>query len=491
MYFKWQTSFVLVDHCALNQELPPGPICGLSARDLGSALARGELDPQVVLESFLSRATAVQERINPFTFILADYARARAEESTRRIRSGAARPLEGIPFAVKELTAHEGHPHTLGSLFLRDNIATSSDPTVEALLDAGAIPFARTNTPEFGCATVTDNLLFGETLNPWHRSFSTAGSSGGAAAALASFATPLAQGTDSAGSLRMPSAACGIVGLKPSHGVVPMAAPDYLEAVGHNGPMARDVLDLELMFGVIARTDPTHLSGRAPFDPEPDRQLSGLKVALICTIPGLQTDHDVERNLRRTAKLISDAGAQVVEMDFPWTWDQIFAAVKLNFGAVYMPLARRLRDVGAELSDLTHGFIADVEPVTRDYGFTVDARRQSAALHRVLGEIFSEFDLILMPTLQMPAPVAGDHFIDHGPLVNGQESADRWIVAFTVPFNLTSSCPAITLPNGLSSDGLPTAAQLVARPYRDWDLIRWAAAVETMHNSIDQSVFHI
>jgi Asp-tRNA(Asn)/Glu-tRNA(Gln) amidotransferase A subunit family amidase len=178
-------------------------------------------------------------------------------------------------------------------------------------------------------------------------------------------------------------------------------------------------------------------------------------------------------------------------MEFPWTWEQIFAAVKLNFGAVYMPLARRLRDVGAELSDLTHGFIADVEPVTRDYGFTVDARRQSADLHRVLGSIFSEFDLILMPTLQMAAPVGGDHFIDHGPIVNGVESADRWIVAFTVPFNLTSSCPAITLPNGLSRDGLPTAAQLIARPYRDWDLIRWAAAVETMHNSIDQSVLHI
>jgi Asp-tRNA(Asn)/Glu-tRNA(Gln) amidotransferase A subunit family amidase len=491
LYFKWQTFFVLVDQCALNQELPPGPICGLSARDLGAGLARGELVPQDVVESFLSRAAAVQERINPFTFILADYARARAEESARRIRSGTIRPLEGIPFAVKELTAHEGQPHTLGSVFLRDNVATSSDPTVVALLEAGAIPFARTNTPEFGCATVTDNLLFGETLNPWHRSFGTAGSSGGAAAALAAFATPLAQGTDSAGSLRMPSAACGIVGMKPSHGVVPVAAPDYLETVGHNGPMARDVQDLELMFRAIARPDPTHLAGRAPLDAEPDRQLSHLRVALICSIPGLQTDHDVEHNLRRTASLIADAGAEVREMDFPWSWEEIFAAVKLNFGAVYMPLARRLRDAGAELSDLTHGFITDVEPVTRDYGFTVEARRQSAELHRVLGTIFSEFDLILMPTLQMPAPAAGDHYIDHGPLVNGHESADRWIVAFTVPFNLTSSCPAITLPNGLSRDGLPTAAQLVARPYRDWDLIRWAAAVETMHNSLDQSIFHI
>ncbi len=452
----------------------------MSARDLASALRSGDRDARDVIEDVLVRAEQVQQRVNPFTFLQPDLARRSAEESAERLRTGRARPLEGVPVAIKELTAHAGQPHTLGTLFLRDNIAAASDPVVSALLDAGAVPFARTNTPEFGCASVTDNLLFGETRNPWNPQFSTAGSSGGAAAALAAYATPLAQGTDSAGSLRMPAAACGVVGMKPSHGVVPVAAPDYLETVGHNGPMARDVADLDLMFRVMARTDPDQLTGHTPYDPEHERHLSQLRVALITAIPGLATDVDVERNLRRTASLMSSAGADVVETDFPWSWEQIFTAVKLNFGAVYMPLARRLRDAGAELTDLTHGFIADVEPVTRDYGFTVDARRQSAELHRALGAIFRDVDLILMPTLQMPAPIAGDHFIEHGPVVNGRESADRWIVAFTVPFNLTSSCPALTLPNGLSGEGLPTAAQLIARPYRDWDLLRWAGAVEAL-----------
>jgi Asp-tRNA(Asn)/Glu-tRNA(Gln) amidotransferase A subunit family amidase len=450
----------------------------MSARGLADALATGALDAREVIEDVLGRAAQVQAAINPFTFIQHDLARERAEESAERLRTGRARPLEGIPVAIKELTAHAGQPHTLGTLFLRDNVATVSDPAVVALLDAGAVPFARTNTPEFGCATVTDNLLFGETRNPWNPQFSTAGSSGGAAAALASFATPLAQGTDSAGSLRMPAAACGVVGMKPSYGVVPVAAPDYLETVGHNGPMARDVADLQLMFRVMARPDPGQLAGHVPHPLEPDRDLATLRVALITSMPGLETDEDVERNLRRTADLAAAAGADVVEKEFPWSWEQLFTAVKLNFGSVYMPLARRLRDAGAELTDLTHGFIADVEPLTRDYGFTVDARRQSAELHHALGQIFHEVDCILMPTLQMPAPAAGNHFISDGPMVNGRESADRWIVAFTVPFNLTSACPAITLPNGHSRDGLPTAVQMIARPYQDWNLLRWAGEME-------------
>lgn len=466
--------------CPLTRALPPEGATGLSARDLANDLRTGARDARQVIEEVLSRAEQVQAQVNPFTVLQPDLARQHAEESAERIRTGQARPLEGVPVAIKELTAHEGQPHTLGTLLLRDNIAAASDPAVTALLRAGAVPFARTNTPEFGCASVTDNLLFGETLNPWNPRFSTAGSSGGAAAALAAFATPLAQGTDSAGSLRMPASACGVVGMKPSFGVVPVAAPDYLETVGHNGPMARDVADLAMMFEVMAGTDPDQLAGHLPHPPDLEQSLGRLRIALITSIPGLLTDEDVERNLRLTAEVMSAAGADIIEHEFPWTWDQVFHAVKLNFGSVYMPLARRLRDAGAELTDLTHGFIADVEPVTRDYGFTVDARRQSAELHRALGSILRNVDLILMPTLQMPAPIAGDHFIDHGPVVNGAESADRWIVAFTVPFNLTSACPALTLPSGLSRDGLPTGAQLIARPYRDWDLIRWAGEIESL-----------
>jgi Asp-tRNA(Asn)/Glu-tRNA(Gln) amidotransferase A subunit family amidase len=392
-----------------------------------------------------------------------------------------------MPLAVKELTAMAGQQHTMASTLLRENVAGATDPCLIGLLEAGAIPFARTNTPEFGCASVTDNLLYGQTLNPWDPAYAPAGSSGGAAAALATFATPLAQATDSAGSLRMPAAACGVVGFKPSHGVVPSSAPDYLDTIAHNGPMARTVGDVALMLEHMARPDPGHLAGRVPL-PATSTELDGLRVALITGMAGLDTDHDVAAGLRDTAELLAAAGARVQEADFPWDWDRLFRAVRLSFGAIYAPMARMAIDAGAEVSDLTQAFVASVAEVASGYDFTVQARREQAELHAGLGAIFATADVLLLPTLQMPAPVADDHFLEHGPMVNGVEQADRWIVAFTVPFNLTSGCPAISLPTGLSRDGLPTAAQFVAAPYRDRDLLRWAAQAEYLiGDGVDRS----
>jgi len=199
---------------------------------------------------------------------------------------------------------------------------------------------------------------------------------------------------------------------------------------------------------------------------------------MISSIPGLTTHSEVERNLLATAERLRESGATVRFIDFPWHWERLFSAVKLAFGAVYMPLARRLRDVGAPLSDLTLGFINDVEPITRDYGYAVDARAEIAQLQEELGVVMASVDLLMMPTLQVPAPVADEHFLQHGPIIDGVPSADRWIVAFTVPFNLASTCPAVTLPNGVSEDGTPTAVQFIAQPYRDRDLLRWAAEAE-------------
>jgi Asp-tRNA(Asn)/Glu-tRNA(Gln) amidotransferase A subunit family amidase len=451
----------------------------MSAVHLRDELRAGRVAPRDVVTAFCDRAELIDGVVHPFTFILRAEAEQRAADSARRIAAGSPRALEGVPFAVKELSAVAGQPHTLGTLLLRDVIAESTDPSVGRLIAAGAIPFARTNTPEFGCASITDNLLFGQTRNPWNLDFSPAGSSGGAATALATFAAPLAQGTDSAGSLRMPAAACGVVGFKPSLGVVPSPAPSYLENVEHHGPMGRDVADVSLMFGVMAGPWDDQLSGYSP-RPATARELADLRVTLICDIPELATDVDVKANLRSTAEHMAARGARVEERTFPWPWSRLFRAVKLTYAAMYMPMVKSLLDGGAPLTDLSRAFVDDVWPVSRDYTFTWEARREVAALHAALGEIFADSDLLLMPTLQMPAPRADDHFITAGPIVNGMESADRWIVAFTVPFNLTGSCPAISLPNGMSSAGLPTAAQLIARPYHDLDLLRWAAELEQL-----------
>jgi aspartyl-tRNA(Asn)/glutamyl-tRNA(Gln) amidotransferase subunit A len=464
----------------LLEKLPPLGATALPATELASKLACGILDPREVIDEFLARAIEVNGHINCFTYLFPEESRQRAETSAERIAAGRPRALEGVPIAIKELTPVAGQPHTLGSVFLKDAVATQTDPSVASLLEAGAIPFARTNSPEFGCASVTDNLLFGQTRNPWNSAYSTAGSSGGAAAALASFAAPLAQGTDSAGSLRMPAAACGVVGFKPSYGVVPTSAPDYLDVFGHSGPMARSVADVILMFDLMAGEDPAHLQWHPTRPARLEMSLPDLSIGMISSIPGLTTHADVESNLLATAERLRESGATVCSIGFPWPWERLFGTVKLAFGAVYMPLARRLRDIGAPLSNLTLGFIDDVEPVTRDYGYAVDARAEIAQLQEDIGAVMSSVDLLMMPTLQVPAPVADEHFLQHGPIIGGVPSADRWIVAFTVPFNLASTCPAVTLPNGVSEEGTPTAVQLIGQPYRDRDLLRWAAEIEKL-----------
>lgn len=466
--------------CPVNESGPAADIVTRSAVELLASMRAGELSPVDVTDAYLDRAEHVQKSLNTFTSIFPEQARAAARASERRLREDPAGcgPLEGLPIAVKELTPVAGHPHTLASLLLRDQVATATDPAIQRLLDAGALIHGRTTTPEFGCASFTDSLLYGETLNPWDPSMSTAGSSGGAAAALAGHATPLAQGSDSAGSLRLPAAACGIVGMKPSQGVVPLRTPNYLETCSHNGPMARNVADLRLMFEVMAGPDPLQLSGVSPVDAGARVDLAGTRVALIDAMPEIDVDRDVLDNLHAAARQLEQAGAIVERVEFPWSYSRLFDVTKMVFAQFYGPMVRRALDAGGELNDYARAFSASMVDLTDDYRVNLRAREETAELHRALGRILVDHEYLMLPTLAAPAYPAGDHFLDHGPVVNGREQPDRWIVAFTVAFNLASTCPVVSLPTGLSRGGIPTAAQLVARPYHDHSAISLAEQLE-------------
>lgn len=466
--------------CSVNEFGPGADIVTRSAVELVALMRSGDLSPVAVTDAYLDRAEHVQKALNPFTSLFPEQARAAARAAERRLREdpAACGPLEGLPVAIKELTPVAGQPHTLGSLFLRDQIARDTDPAVQRLLDAGGIVHGRTTTPEFGCASVTDSLLYGETLNPWDVSMSTAGSSGGAAAALAGHATALAQGSDSAGSLRLPAAACGVVGMKPSQGVVPLRSPHYLETCSHNGPMARNVADLRLMFEVMAGPDALQLSGVHPVDAGARVDLAGARVALMDAMPEIDVDPDVLGNLHAAARELEQAGAVVERVAFPWPYSRLLDATKMVFAQFYAPLVRGALDAGGELTDYARAFSADMIELTDDYRVNLRAREETAELHRALGRILADHEYLLLPTLAAPAYPAGDHFIDHGPIVNGREQPDRWIVAFTVAFNLASSCPVVSLPTGLSRNGIPTAAQIVARPYHDHSAISVAEQLE-------------
>lgn len=458
-------------------ERPAGP-GGYSATDLAAEMRTGRLTAVEVMEAILDRAAAVQPSINAFTWIDHEAALDEARAADLVLAEGGGGPLTGVPVAIKELTPVAGQPFTLGSVAFKDQVALVTDPGVQTLIDAGAIPFARTNSPEFGCASVTDNDLFGQTLNPWNPEYSAAGSSGGAAAALAAWATPLAQGTDSAGSLRMPAAACGVVGLKPTHGAVPVGAPSYLDNFGHSGPMARTVADARLMLDAMARVDTDHLYGTPLARGGGRDELRGLHVRVIDAMPGLDVDHEVAENLAFTVEMLERAGVTVHRQSFPWDFERLFDAVRQAFAATYMPLARLARDSGGTITDLTEAFIADVAPAAADGLQTVRAQAAMAELHADMACLLSDVEVLMLPTLAMPAPVANDRFIDHAPMVNGREHEDRWVVAFTVPFNLTSQCPAVSLPSGQSRAGVPLAVQIVGRPREDFSLLDIAQLVE-------------
>lgn len=453
----------------------------LSATGALAAFRAREVSPLELFDAVVEAVHRTEPTVNAFTFTDFDAAREQATRATEVYgkNAQAARPLEGILLAVKELIAVSGQQHTLGSRALRDHVAAQTEPAVQRALDAGAIVHARTNTPEFGCASVTDSPLFGETLNPWNTEFGPAGSSGGSAAALAAGSTTLAQGTDSAGSLRLPAAACGVVGFKPSRGRVPRLPPMNLEPCEHLGPMARTVADCALLFSVMAGPHRCDLGSYLPADETVGPHLAdGARIGLA-RIDGLDVDVDVAAGVAKGADVFRDRGAQMYEVDLGWTYDTVIAATKLVYAAAYAPSVHEVASVDPELmSDYALDFVAEVMPLAASPDFTLRARRLVGELQEALATAFETVDFLLLPTLAFPAPAAGDHYVDHGPVVNGAEQADRWMVGHTVPFNLMSSCPVLSVPSGVARNGIPVGMQIVGRPYCDSSVLALGAEFE-------------
>jgi aspartyl-tRNA(Asn)/glutamyl-tRNA(Gln) amidotransferase subunit A len=457
-------------------------IAYISASEAISRFRRRELSPVELTEAVLERAGATEPAINAFAVLYPEQAMAAARLAERRyVGTEPPRPLEGVTVAIKELTPVAGQQHTLGSLAFKDNVATETALAAERIIDAGGIVHGRTATPEFGCASFTHSRLLGLTRNPWNTDFSPAGSSGGAAAALAVGSTTLAQGSDSAGSLRLPASACGVVGYKPPYGRVPNRPPLGLESTHHDGPMARTVADCALLENVMAGPhpgDPVALDPKLEIPARLDG-IAGMRIAIAGVPAGLELDSDVAANLDRAARELENAGAEVENVHLGWTYDHVIEATKLHFASTYGPQVEWLLEDNREL--LTPYAIAFAEEERRyasTVGFALRGNELIGQLWTPLSRAFSTHQVLICPTLQMPAPEAGKDYVDEGPVVNGIEQPDRWIVATTVPFNLCSRCPAMSVPAGLSSSGVPTGVQIVGRPYDDVSVFRVARALE-------------
>ncbi|MFD4408421.1 MULTISPECIES: amidase [unclassified Streptomyces] len=448
----------------------------LTAVQLVDGYRKGEFSPVDAARAALERAEHVQPAVNAFVRLEAEEALAQAAESAGRWRRGApAGLLDGVPVTVKDILLLRGTPTLRGSRTISAQGRWDEDaPSVARLREHGAVFLGKTTTPEFGWKGVTDSPLSGVTRNPYDVSRTAGGSSGGSAAAVALGAGPLSLGTDGGGSVRIPAAFCGIFGLKPTYGRVPLYPASAFGTLAHVGPMTRDAADAALMMDVISGPDARDWSALGPaaggsFVDALEGGVRGLRVAYSPSLGGqVAVRPPVAAAVRRTVERLAALGAYVTEADpdltdpveaFHTLWFSGAARVTQHFG----PHQRQLLDPGLrEISALGARFGA------LDYLAAVDVRME---LGRRMGRFHESYDVLVTPTLPLTAFEAGAEV----PAGSGHRRWTGW-TPFTYPFNMTQQ-PAATVPVGLDGDGLPIGLQIVAARHRDDLVLRTAHAL--------------
>ncbi len=443
----------------------------MTAAELRRLYARGALSPIEALQAVLERVARLNPRVNAFA-VLNPRALDAAGESEQRWRSGhPLSPLDGVPCTVKDLVDLAGFPTRRGSRTTSAEPVRDDAPISAALKRAGAVILGKTTTTEFGWKSPGDCPLHGITRNPWNLAHTPGGSSSGAGASGAALFGPLHVGTDAGGSIRIPAAWCGLVGLKPTFGRVPQWPLGAFAAVACAGPMTRTVEDCALMLDALACHD-----DRDPYSlPDTRRDwalglyadVARLRVGLLRT-PGFDApvDRDGVAAVERAAAILGDAGATVEEVapELPDTrlifgriWAVALAALVEGMAGEKRPLLDEgLRRVAEGAATVTGPEMLAAE------GMRLQAAHEMARLHR-------DFDLVLCPTVPGPPPLAGAQASDPA-----EALWQEW-APWTFLFNLTRQ-PAIAVPLGIGSGGLPRSVQLAAALYRD-DLVLRAASV--------------
>jgi Asp-tRNA(Asn)/Glu-tRNA(Gln) amidotransferase A subunit family amidase len=457
-------------------------LCWISATEALGLFRARRLSPVELVNAVIERAERIEPAIGAFATRRYDQALEAAGASEARYAGDQAdvRPLEGLPTALKEEQAVAGEPLRLGSLTTDDTPARESHPVVERVLAAGGIAHARTTTPELSSAGFTHSRLWGITRNPWRLDRSCGGSSGGSAAALAAGATTLATGSDIAGSIRIPASMCGVVGFNPPHGRVPEVAPYNLDPYCANGPMARTVSDCALLADVLAGPHPYDPASLRPAHRLPPElgDVEGLCVA-FCPAPGdYAIDPDVAANVRSAAERLREAGAGVEEVELHWTRADVLRGAFIHYGSIWGPAIAREIDGREDLAmPYTRDLLRRCRAAREGAGYFEGLVLQSRVLE-ALGRVHERFDALLCPTLAVPALEAGEDYVERRPVVDGQELSHYFEMLLTIPFNIAGRCPVLSLPSGLSSDGVPTGVQVVGRTYDDDTVFHVAAALE-------------
>jgi amidase len=439
-------------------------------------LRAGEVTPLDLLDVLEKRIAEVDGKVNALPTLCFDRARGHAKAVMQK--PAAERGLlAGLPVPIKDLTDVAGVLTTQGSPIFKDNVPKSSDILVENLEHNGAVIYAKSNTPEFGAGANTFNEVFGPTRNPWDTSRSAAGSSGGAAVALATGTAWLAHGSDMGGSLRNPASFCGIVGLRPSIGRVahsPKAAVDRNLSV--QGPMARNVEDLALLLDAMSGEHPADpLSLPSPAVSFLSAARSGKKPKRIAYSPDLgitPVDPEVKAVTRKAAERFAEAGVIVEEAhpDLREAHESFHVLRAFDFAISKAELLRTRRDLlkPEVIWNIEEGLKLTMEQIAR-----AEAQRLTLATRML--EFFKTYDLLLSPaTIVAPFPVENRYVAECA-----GKKFDNYVEWLGIVYAITlACCPALSLPCGFTASGLPVGLQMVARPRAEAELLAGAKALE-------------
>jgi aspartyl-tRNA(Asn)/glutamyl-tRNA(Gln) amidotransferase subunit A len=448
----------------------------ITAFDLAKLIRERQVSPVEVTDAALARLHQLNPLLNAFVTLYPERARSAARAAERAIMTGETiGPLHGVPVSIKDTYWVRGARHTAGSRLMAQFVPDEDAPAVERLNAAGAINIGKTNTSEFGWRGSTDNPLFGPTVNPWDRTRTPGGSSGGAAAAVAAGIAPLALAGDAAGSIRIPASFCGLVGFKPTFGRVPIfPAPATNELLLHGGPITRTVRDAALMLNAMAgphARDPLSLAtDRTDFLQDLDTGIRGLRVAWSADLGFLSPELETGAIVQAAAQSFEHLGVAVEPADLTfsdpsWILDTLFGGTSAGLHSGRPPEQKAQMDPG-----LVAYAEAGQNLSIADYVKAVTARQ---AIVDRLSRFFDRYDLLLTPTVATPAFPLGQ--------VNPASISDRpvthlaWSLSYV--FNWSGQ-PSISVPAGRTRDGLPVGLQITGRRLEDALVLRAAAAFE-------------
>ena len=448
-----------------------------SAARLAAAIARKELSPVEAVEAVLARIDRVNGPLNAFVTVTAELARAEARRAEAAVmRGGPLGRLHGVPFSVKDTLDTAGVRTTMGAVRLADRVPTEDAAVVARLRAAGAILVGKTTTPEFAHKGVTESALSGVTRNPWAPDHTCGGSSGGAAVAAATGMGPLAVGTDEGGSIRIPASYCGVVGLKPTFGLIPRVPVGVAELLTHLGPLCRTVEDAALFLSVTAGRDDRD-GWSLPVEPADytralARPPAHLRVAWSPRLGYAPVDPEVERVAGAAARGLAALGWTVEAAD-PGFEDPAEVADAFRHPGLAAALGDDLERDRARMDPSLVALVEAGRRMTAEQVARAAVRRH--ALWAQLDRFFERHDVLATPAVAVPPLRIGQAPPRE---IEGRAVGARGWIAFTYPFNITG-LPAIVVPAGRTATGLPVGLQLVGRRLDDARLLGAAAAFET------------